>query len=800
MATRMELGELIWKISGDTADIKKKLDETDKGTTKLGNSFKTFAKVAVGALATIGIANLSKELIKAASDAEETKAKFNTAFKGIESDAKKATDILTSGYALSTTESQKLLSNTGDLLKGFGATATEALDLSLNVQTLAADLASYNNLQGGTQRASEILTKAMLGERDALTSLGIKISEADVQQRLLETGQKNLTGQSLLLAKSQVTLELAYAQTGDALGDMARTQDSFANQMKVAQARVEDLKVSLGNNLLPIAGLGVKTFNNLTLTLLGSAQSVNDFVTSSDGASKIGEILGSTIGGLSVVFQIVSSAIKTSYNAMTDALSPLKEINDVGEGTSFIMAAIAGTFQLLTSGVVIAGKVLKLIVTDIKNFINIIIESSQVVGDFFGLLTGKVGFKEFKNSALEAGDAVKDLFVDRAIGIKEIVQTTAEEITGFFEDTQELTEEFNEAFREGREETKELVIESLTAEQEKRDENHTKTVEQIEAEKQAVLIAESEKSKKTFEENKKRLASTIGYTSMALSAVTTLMDSIASLSSAVTAKLIADNDIELQKELEANGLAEQSNKDKAAANLASVKEENAKTLEDTIASNKKKLDDAIATGDKDKIAKVTNENAITLAKVKEENDRTQKEAEAGEKKAQIEEKYQKKKAKLEYEGAIAAWSMNLAQAIITLPLAVMNALATGFGAGFPVGAVLGPALATAAGIAGAVQIAAIATQKPSPPRFEDGGFVPGTSFSGDQILARVNSGEAVLNTKQQETFMDIANNGIGSKSNMATFILNIDGLQIAKAIAEYFNNGIVALDLERAGI
>ena len=36
-----------------------------------------------------------------------------------------------------------------------------------------------------------------------------------------------------------------------------------------------------------------------------------------------------------------------------------------------------------------------------------------------------------------------------------------------------------------------------------------------------------------------------------------------------------------------------------------------------------------------------------------------------------------------------------------------------------------------------------------PQRFENGGIVGGTSFYGDKILARVNSGELILNQKQQ---------------------------------------------------
>ncbi len=69
-------------------------------------------------------------------------------------------------------------------------------------------------------------------------------------------------------------------------------------------------------------------------------------------------------------------------------------------------------------------------------------------------------------------------------------------------------------------------------------------------------------------------------------------------------------------------------------------------------------------------------------------------------------------------------------------------------------------LAAAQGIAGFVQVANIASTSPS---FEDGGIVPGTSFTGDRIAANVNSGEMILNRSQQSQLFSLANGaGLGN--------------------------------------
>ena len=254
-------GTIDVKVGLDLREFKSKSREAKNGFKGISAEAKVMSNLVKTAM-TGAVAKIAYETINLASDFQETNAKFNTAFRGIEEQAEKTANTLANNYKMSRLESQKLLSSTGDLLKGFGFTADGALGLSAKVQALSADLASYNNLQGGTSRASEILTKAMLGEREALTSLGIKISEADVKQRLLEKGQQNLAGQALLAAKAQATFELAVQQSGDAMGDMARTGDSYANQIKEFKANINDLAVEMGEVLLPVANAVVKAMNN----------------------------------------------------------------------------------------------------------------------------------------------------------------------------------------------------------------------------------------------------------------------------------------------------------------------------------------------------------------------------------------------------------------------------------------------------------------------------------------------------------------------------------------------------------
>jgi hypothetical protein len=273
-----KIGDLYWQVDADTSKFDKGLKSTDKSAKGMGKTFSTLAKgivAGLGVAAVAGVAKLSKELISAASEAEETRNKFDVVYRDISVAAEAAAQNLADNFGLSGTAARSLLADTGDLLTGFGFTQESALDLSDQVNQLAVDLASFTNFSGGAKGASEALTKALLGERESVKALGISILDADVKAKVLENTQAGLTFETERQAKAYATLQIAQAQSQNAIGDFERSIDSYANQVRIAEANTEDLKVALGENLLPIATKSVGIFNNLTASITKSVSEMN---------------------------------------------------------------------------------------------------------------------------------------------------------------------------------------------------------------------------------------------------------------------------------------------------------------------------------------------------------------------------------------------------------------------------------------------------------------------------------------------------------------------------------------------
>jgi hypothetical protein len=244
-----DLGNLQYKITLDSKDAKAQLNGISTSLKNFGDSATKTGKTLTTKLS-LPIVALGGIALKMAADFEVSARKFAGAFKGSEEEASDSVKRLAENFGFATSEATKLLANTGDLLKGFGASSDEALRLAEDTQTLAAALSAYNGVS--KERASESITTAILGERDALKSLGIFISEAAVAEELLRTKQSDLTGQALLLAKAEATLTIANKQSADAVNTFAENTGTASFKIASLIAESKDLAVEFGTELLPV--------------------------------------------------------------------------------------------------------------------------------------------------------------------------------------------------------------------------------------------------------------------------------------------------------------------------------------------------------------------------------------------------------------------------------------------------------------------------------------------------------------------------------------------------------------------
>ena len=244
------VGLLTIAFGADLRGFDKAMKKAQRSIKKFGTSMQRTGETLTRSI-TIPVIGLGAAAVKMASDFEETDAKFKTVFSSIQREAEATAKVFKSSFGLSSKAAKQMLGDTGDLLVGFGFTEREALNLSKQVNELAVDLASFTNFSGGAEGASLALTKALLGERESIKSLGIAITEADLKSFAADQGKvfKELTR----VEKATLTYQLALKQSSKAVGDFARTSGGFANQTRILAGDLNDLGVEIGTMLLPVA-------------------------------------------------------------------------------------------------------------------------------------------------------------------------------------------------------------------------------------------------------------------------------------------------------------------------------------------------------------------------------------------------------------------------------------------------------------------------------------------------------------------------------------------------------------------
>jgi len=767
-----------------------------------------FVALSAAVAKTVGF---MKESIDVSIAAQETFSKFGTVFGGIKDRAQDAAKAFADSFGLAGVTAQKLLGDTGDLLTGMGATQNQALDLSVQVNTLAADLASFTNIEGGAERASKALTSAMLGEREQAKMLGIVIREVDVQSELASRGQDKLTGEAKLLATAQATLAIAARQSKNAIGDYARTAESAANVQKRAAESTKNLQVALGTALNPVATITASLFTKIADAITVTLNATNKLREASDADKKGNATIEQKL--LLINEQIDSLTEQAnraeSLGLIEDTISRKKIESLKAERTALVDSQ---RYQKIgTKAEQDAADKAEQIALKKKANADALQQYLTKVADRY------IQTEEGKIAALRKELAVWEEYAKTASSTAPQVTAIIGDIKGEIEKLIEKTTELTDEQKRQAEEIDAGDSVYLTNAQDKINANqelidmqmdyaaavlfqNTTEAQAIELQRKMAIakieammadreykdaaIASANKlfdllsEQAAFNEFKKNVQGAMEFATSAFGALSDLLlqlaendrdaqlDALEEVQAAETQALedrydaLTDAlDAELQAKLYAAGLAEA----------------------ETLAQLQAELEAAKATGDAELIAEA--EDALERATLEEEYAAKKKalaERQAAEAKA-LEEKQAKEKAEIQYKYELASWNLKLLGTIASAAQAVVNGLMTQ--PFVPAGIIAG---ATAAALGG-LQVAAVAAAKPVL-RYETGGIVPGSSYSGDSIQANVNSGEMILTAEQQAQLLSLAN-GSGAGGGMpATIVLQLDGRVIAKTTVQLVND------------
>ncbi len=358
---------------------KKSLSSMIAGFTKLGIVIKTLRR----AFEYLGTA------IKSSMDYDETVNLFQTAFRAI---GKKAGENFEFAFLEKAEGFQSSLASKlsvdpnlfmnyqaifANMASSMGMTSATAYDLSESFAMLGADVASLFNMS--FEESMTKLQSALAGQSRAIRSLGVDISNATMAEKALSLGITKNVKDMTQAEKAQLRYIMIMEGLTVAQGDMARTLESPANQLRVLSEQFNQLTRTIGNIFIPMVTkvlpyinafvLGLKKLFAAIATLVGYKQGdyketpVQIFDTD-DTSEQIDDVTGSlkklknaTLGfdelnlisdsdssgaGLSSSFDLSDTIAKMNaeYQAMVDKIS-----QDIGNRAEEILAVWESVFM-----------------------------------------------------------------------------------------------------------------------------------------------------------------------------------------------------------------------------------------------------------------------------------------------------------------------------------------------------------------------------------------------------------------------------------------------------------------------
>lgn len=266
-------------VTGPLGKMQDKFDTLgkSKGFASIVSGVGLGIGVSAWGMASTAIVGFIGDSIKAASDLSESQSKVGVVFSQSAEKVRAWAETAAKSMGLSKQAALESSSTLGNLLLSMGKTSDEAADMSMTMVKLAADLASFNNVD--IEEVLMAMRSGLTGEIAPLRRFGVNLTEAALKAEAMALGVSD--GKKVLDAsqKSAAAYSLILKQTTTAQGDFARTSTGLANQQRILNAELDDTSAKLGTQIIP-AFIGAQ---RAALGLFGALDVL------SDGAAKTTE-------------------------------------------------------------------------------------------------------------------------------------------------------------------------------------------------------------------------------------------------------------------------------------------------------------------------------------------------------------------------------------------------------------------------------------------------------------------------------------------------------------------------------
>lgn len=350
-------------IGANISEFAKAMKDVAKELRTLERQFSGFEQVGrrlsnIGRTLTLGVtvplAAAGAAATKLAMDAVESENLFEVSMGKMAQAARNWSKELSDTLGLNEYEIRRNVGTMNVMLTSMGMAEGAAFDMAKSLTQLSYDMASFYNLK--PEEAFEKLQAAISGEVEPLKRLGIVVNETTVKTFAYTNGIAEqgtaLTEQQKILARYGAIMEA----TSKAQGDLGRTLESPANQLRILKSQLQEAGIAFGQALIPVVKTATEVLNGFVKWLNDLDPSVKNIVVGFAAlTAAIGPALLLTGKLLSAIPNMVSGYALLK-KGLTSASAAFAAWQTGATSAAGALQLLAGAFTpFLVGGAIIAG-------------------------------------------------------------------------------------------------------------------------------------------------------------------------------------------------------------------------------------------------------------------------------------------------------------------------------------------------------------------------------------------------------------------------------------------------------------
>lgn len=316
-------GKAATSISKAFDGIYRSSGKASLGITNLSGKFKSLFRQIMPFIGIWKMFSFAKQAVEISSDLTEVQNVVDVTFGDFKQKIEDLASVSIPELGMSELTTKQIASRFQAMGTAMGIAQGNMADMSVELTRLTGDMASFYNVE--QKAVGEDLEAIFTGQTKPLRQYGLDLTEATLQEWALKQGIDANVNSMSQMEKTMLRYQYVLENTKAAQGDFLRTQDTWANQIRILKEQIKQLASIIGGVFINALKPLVKALNAAMSKIIAFAKVISD---------ALGKIFGWTyeVGGGTTMSDDFGSAADSADDLAGSTGKAAKNIKDMKAG------------------------------------------------------------------------------------------------------------------------------------------------------------------------------------------------------------------------------------------------------------------------------------------------------------------------------------------------------------------------------------------------------------------------------------------------------------------------------------